>query len=292
MRHTRLSDRIESIVGQRPDRIAALSGGCVGDVYKAEMPNGRDLVIKLGDGHNHQGHNPSLTLEGRMLVHLATHSDLTVPKVICIDDDLLVMEALPADGELGAQAQAHAAQLVAALHAIGTDKGFGFDFDTVIGGLHQPNPWTLSWREFFAQQRLVFMGREATRAGRLPTAMMARLERFADALDRWIDEPAQPSLIHGDLWSGNILCAGGRITGFIDPAIYYADAEIELAFTTLFGTFNDAFFGPYHELRPIKPGFFEERRDIYTLYPLLVHVRLFGGSYIDSVDRALKRFGY
>ncbi|KAF0169954.1 MAG: Ribulosamine/erythrulosamine 3-kinase [Rhodobacteraceae bacterium] len=291
MRHTHLSDRIESIVGHRPAGIGALSGGCVGDVYKATMPGGQDLVAKLGDGGDNTPHN-ALALEGRMLVYLATHTALPVPKVICIDRDLLLMEALQSGGSLDTDAQRHAAQLIAALHNIGTDKGFGFEHDTVIGGLHQPNPWTLSWREFFAQHRLIYMGREAERAGRLPKPLMARLERFAGALDRWIEQPAQPSLIHGDLWSGNILSAGGRITGFIDPAIYYADAEIELAFTTLFGTFGDAFFAPYQELRPIKPGFFEERRDIYTLYPLLVHVRLFGGSYVDSVDRTLKRFGY
>ena len=83
-----------------------------------------------------------------------------------------------------------------------------------------------------------------------------------------------------------------RIAGFVDPAIYYADAEIELAFSTLFATFSDAFFSRYGEIRPIKPGFFEERCDIYNLYPLLVHTRLFGGHYAGSVERTLKRFGY
>lgn len=288
MRQSRLADRIESLTGQRPDRISALSGGCVGDVYKAEMATGRDLVAKVGDGGTSNG----LALEGRMLVYLAEHTDLPVPQVISDDDELLLMEHVDADGGLNAAAQGHAAQLVAALHNVTCDQGFGFAYDTVIGGLHQPNPWTPRWCDFFAEQRLIYMAREAERAERLPTALMARVERFAAALARWIDEPAQPSLIHGDMWTGNVLSAHGRITGFIDPAIYYADAEIELAFTTMFSTFGDAFFGPYNELRPIRPGFFEERRDIYNLYPLLVHVRLFGGSYVDSVERTLARFGY
>ena len=84
----------------------------------------------------------------------------------------------------------------------------------------------------------------------------------------------------------------GRIAGFVDPAIYYADAEIGLAFSTLFSTFSDAFFARYGEIRPMRPGFFEERRDIYNLYPLLVHARLFGGHYASSGERTLKRFGY
>lgn len=284
---TALAARIEELTGRRPDRISGLSGGCVGDVYAVDMPAGPDLVAKVGDGPK-----SGLALEGKMLVYLAERGGLPVPRVLHADDSLLLMERMESGGGLGASAQAHAARLVAALHDVTTDRGFGFDYDTVIGGLHQPNPWMPSWRDFFAEQRLMYMGREAERPGRLPTRVMARLERFAGQVARWIDEPDRPSLVHGDMWSGNVLSAGGRITGFIDPAVYYADPEIELAFTTLFGTFGDAFFGPYTELRPLRPGFFEERRDIYNLYPLLVHVRLFGGSYVASVDRTLTHFGY
>ena len=94
------------------------------------------------------------------------------------------------------------------------------------------------------------------------------------------------------MWTSNILATGDRVTGFIDPAIYYANPEIELAFTTLFGTFGDWFFERYREINPIQPGFFHGRRDIYNLYPLLVHVRLFGGSYVNSVESTLRRFGF
>ena len=94
------------------------------------------------------------------------------------------------------------------------------------------------------------------------------------------------------MWGGNVLVREGRIAGFVDPAIYYADAEIELAFSTLFSTFGEPFFARYGEIRPMRPGFFEQRRDIYNLYPLLVHTRLFGGHYAGAVKRTLKRFGY
>lgn len=282
-----LAERIHSLTGERPERVRALSGGCVGDVYRIALKNQPDLVAKVGDGPT-----SGLAREGRMLRYLAQNTALPVPEVLSADDTLLLMTFIEADGRLSGDAERHAAQQLAALHAITTPNGFGFEEDTVIGGLPQPNPWTTSWRTFFAEQRLVHMAHEGERAGRLPSALLARIERFARVLDRWIDEPAQSSLIHGDLWGGNILAARGRITGYIDPAIYFADPEIELAFTTLFSTFGDAFFGPYNELRPIRPGFFEERRDLYNLYPLLVHVRLFGGSYVASVERTLAHFGY
>lgn len=278
--------RIEAIIGDQPDRMTALSGGCVGDVFHACMPAGPDLVVKVGDGDS------GLAREGFMLRYLSEHSQLPVPEVISAEDDLLVMSRLENGGGLGARVQHDAADHVAALHDITTDQGFGFECDTVIGGLHQPNPWTPSWIDFFRDQRLIYMGHEAERVGHLPTAILGRLMHFCDHLDRWIEEPAQPTLIHGDMWAGNVLSARGRITGFIDPAIYFGDGEIELAFSTLFNTFGEAFFSRYLEMRPIKPGFFEERRDLYNLYPLLVHVRLFGGSYVASVEQTLKKFGY
>ena len=137
----------------------------------------------------------------------------------------------------------------------------------------------------------MYMAREALVAGRLPHPTFARLENIAARLDTWIGDDATPSLIHGDMWGGNVLVKAGRITAFIDPAIYYADAEIELAFSTLFSTFGDAFFARYIELRPLRPGFFEHRRDLYNLYPLLVHVRLFGAAYVSQVEATLTRLG-
>ena len=130
----------------------------------------------------------------------------------------------------------------------------------------------------------------AAESGQLPAAAIDRLETFCGRLERYIDTPAAPSLIHGDLWGGNILARSGCIAAFLDPAIYYAHAEIELAFSTLFGTFGQAFFERYAEHRPIAPGFFEVRRDIYNLYPLLVHTQLFGGHYAASVDGILRRY--
>jgi len=261
-----------------------MGGGCVGDVARVTLENGTDVVAKLG------GPASGLGREGFMLSYLADHTELPVPQVLHASDALLLMECLPASGRLDDAAERHAADLVAALHGV-TAAQFGFDGATVIGGLVQPNPWSDRWVDFFRDHRLLDMGRRAMDAGKLPAAVMARLETLSGRLERWLEEPPRPSLIHGDMWGGNVLCEAGRISGFIDPAIYYADAEIELAFTTLFNTFGETFFARYHERRPIAAGFFEERRDLYNLYPLLVHVRLFGGHYVSSVSRTLERFG-
>ncbi|MCW9033058.1 MAG: fructosamine kinase family protein [Rhodospirillales bacterium] len=268
-----------------PTGLSPLSGGCIGDVFAVQLEDGKKLVAKLGDIGS------GLEIEGDMLRYLKGHSSLPVPQVIHSEDSLLLMAYLETSGSLNSQAQLHAAELVADLHNKTWEK-FGLPHDTLIGGLHQPNPPTEKWVAFFRDQRLHHMGWEGVSTDQLPTAVFARLEAFLGKLERWIEEPEKPSLIHGDMWTGNVLCNNGKISGFVDPAIYYAHPEIELAFTTMFGTFGDTFFGRYQELRPITPGFFEERLEIYNLYPLLVHVRLFGGSYVRSVESTLSKFGF
>ena len=277
-------DTITRLAGSRPARLDSLGGGCIGEVWRVVLENGSSLVAKVGEAGG------GLELEGFMLRYLAKASRLPVPAVLHADDRLLLMTFIETAGGITDGAQAHAADLLAELHGIAAEA-FGFERATLIGGLDQPNPWSPSWVAFFRDRRLLFMGRAALDAGRLPGRVMGRLETLAARLDRWLEEPPAPSLIHGDMWTGNVLSRAGRIAGFVDPAIHYADAEVELAFSTLFGTFGRPFFERYTERRPLRPGFFEERRDIYNLYPLLVHVRLFGGSYVGSVERTLSRFG-
>jgi fructosamine-3-kinase len=264
-------------VGTRP-----LADGHTGALTLVTLADGRRLVAKAGQP------GADLALEGFMLEHLARHSALPVPRVHVCRADLLVMDHLPGGGGLTAEAQTHAAELLADLHGRAVDR-YGFPRDTLIGPLPQPNPESDDWIAFFRDHRLLAMARAAHAEGGLDAGLLGRIERLAERLDALIGEPAPPALIHGDVWGGNVLAEGGRITGFIDPAIYHADPEIELAFSTLFGTFGESFFRRYAELRPLRPGFFEVRRDLYNLYPLLVHVRLFGRSYLGPIERTVGR---
>jgi fructosamine-3-kinase len=276
---------IERALGARPTSLAPLSGGCVGEVYRVDLPGGERAVVKRD-----QRPSPNLDLEAYMLRYLAEKSRLPVPAVLYADPRLLIMSFLPGSGSVNRAAEIDAADLLAGLHELSADA-FGLERDTLIGGLPQPNPWTADWLDFFRDQRLLYMAADARRAGRLPAAFTPRLERLATRLGEWLPGRSRPSLIHGDIWGGNVLAQDGRITGLIDPAIYYADPEMELAFISLFNTFGDAFFARYGERRPLDPAFMRERRHLYNLYPLLVHVRLFGGGYVASVDRTLRQFG-
>ena len=277
-------ERIAAALGVDSVELAPLAGGCVGEVYRVRLADGGSLVAKLGppDG--------ALAVEAWMLGYLTEHTVLPVPEVLHASNSMLLMSHIESGDAITPSAETHAAELLAALHDVSA-PAFGLERDTVIGGLAQPNPPSSAWIPFFRDHRLLYMGREALDAGRLTVEIMVRLERLAGRLDRWLEEPERPSLIHGDMWGGNVLVKAGRIAGFVDPAIYHADAEIELAFSTMFTTFGEAFFRRYAEIRPIRPGFFEIRRDLYNLWPALVHVRLFGGGYVSSVERTLEILG-
>jgi fructosamine-3-kinase len=279
--------------GPPPLQLTALHGGCVGEVYRATLgpdhPLGQPAVVVKVD-HSAE---PVLGIEGQMLRYLQTHSQLPVPTVYANSPHLLIMEWL--DGEpnrLSVTAQEEAAEHIAALHQV-RGAYFGFEWDTVIGGQPQPNPQSTHWIPFFAQYRIAAMAAAAYEAGALPLTVRVRLEQFAERAAQWLAEPPHPSLLHGDLWGGNILTRnkGRQICGYIDPAIYYGHPEMDLAFSTMFGTFDTPFFNRYQEINPVEPEFFQLRRDLYNLYPYLVHVRLFGSSYVPPIEQTLRRIG-
>ncbi len=285
-----LSRTLEDALGVSPVSMRPLSGGCIGEVYRVFLPEDNpfdrpSVVIKFDPGPS-----ASLDIEGHMLKTLKSRSDLPVPEVFHSTEQLLVMEWLPGRSTFSMKAQEHAAELMASLHQV-RGNCYGLESDTLIGGIHQPNTPNDSWLNFFREERIMHMARYAHQDGDISTDLLKRLEKFCDRIDEWLEEPQYPALLHGDAWTTNILAEGDRITGFIDPAIYYGHPEIELAFTTLFGTFGDPFFRRYHEINPIADGFFELRRDLYNLYPLLVHVRIFGSSYAADVDSTLRRIG-
>jgi fructosamine-3-kinase len=280
-----VAEGVEAHLGERMLSVRPLGGGCIGDVYRAELGEGTPLVAKVDrEGESH------LEREAYMLRYLREKSDLPVPEVYYGSEKLLLMQFIDGSSRFTEGAERHAAELLAALHDI-SSATYGHERGTLIGSLSQPNPSTESWTEFFREHRLLYMANIANEAGRLPAEDLLRVERLSEKLDELIEDPNPPALIHGDVWSANVLARGDRITAFLDPAIYYADPEIELAFISLFDSFSNTFLERYAEIRGIDKAFFETRRDLYNLYPLLVHTYYFGGGYLNAVRNTLDRFG-
>ncbi len=287
MQQAPYKDRLQEIFEQPVSGCRALGRTWGLELFKVDFADGPPVLAKVG-APELPGH---LEIEAFMLRELELLSEVPVPGVLHCEPALLAMEWIDNDGPPRTVAhERHAAELLAALHSRSAPD-FGYGRNTVIGGLIQPNGEHESWIDFFTHKRLLYVARIALGEGNLEAGEFSRLETLAGRLERYLDEPERPSLLHGDLWQGNILVKGDEIAGLIDPAIYFGHREIELAFTTLFGTFGAGFFDAYGALYPLDQEFFSIRKDIYNLYPNLVHTVLFGRSYVPPVLRVLDRLG-
>lgn len=280
-----LPERIEEALGRSAAATRELDGGMIGSVYRVDLDDGDVIVAKTSDH--------ALSIEGEMLAYLAAESALPVPAVYHADDDLLCLEYVSGDSTITPAVERDAAAQLAALHE-NRAPACGFPFDTLTGPVPQPNPCTDSWVEFYREQRIRAVCDRASADGTLPEDLRARVERACNDFEQILAEPDHPALLHGDVWRTNLLTDGERVTGFLDPACYYGHPEIELAYVDWTETFGDVFFEAYQHEREIDvgEGFFDRRRYVYRLYPLLVHVHLFGGTYPDKLAETLDRLGY
>lgn len=164
---------------------------------------------------------------------------------------------------------------------------FGFYENNYIGTTPQVNTPKADWLEFFRDNRLGVQMKMADRS--FDWEDRRRCRALLEHLGDYLVEPERPSLLHGDLWGGNVMPDSQGLPMLIDPAVYVGHYEADLAMTELFGGFSPDFYDAYHEIMPREPGYVD-RRDIYNLYHLLNHLNLFGGSYLASVRRILKRY--
>jgi protein-ribulosamine 3-kinase len=192
------------------------------------------------------------------------------PEPYSCGDAFIEMERLQLDGRADWPAMA---RMLAGLHRRTNDR-FGWATDNWIGLSPQKNAWRDDWPAFFLEFRL---GPQIKRAGlRLPFSTVEKLfEKYKPA----------PSLLHGDLWNGNVgFTADGPV--IFDPAVYYGDREADLAMTELFGGFPEEFYASYSAILPLHPGY-AQRKHLYNLYHLLNHLNLFGSGYRAQVDATL-----
>jgi len=166
---------------------------------------------------------------------------------------------------------------------------FGLHRDNYMGSLPQSNEESDSWSSFFIKRRLQPQVQRAQNAGLLDSKSVKAFELLYKNLQDLLPEE-EPALLHGDLWSGNLITNSDGGPCLIDPAVYYGNREVDLAMTRLFGGFSQEFYDAYHEAFPLPPNDFD-RVDLYNLYPLLVHLNLFGSSYLPGIKATLRRFG-
>lgn len=260
-----------------------VGGGCINDGHILTTTTGPQLFLK----RNASAPADMFAREAEGLTALAVPGGPRVPQPLAVGVDFLLLEFLSSAPPAPAGWETFG-QRLAALHAV-TQAQFGFPHSNYIGSTPQPNAWRTDGFAFFAEQRLLFQGQLARERGALQAADLHRLERLAAHLADWI--PPQPaSLLHGDLWNGNVLVGPDGHAALIDPAAHYGWAEADLAMTALFGGFPPAFYAAYEAERPLPPGV-QQRFELYNLYHLLNHLNLFGGSYLGAVRATLEKYG-
>lgn len=266
-----------AVTGQIP-----VGGGCISQGTQLKTETGATFFLK----QNSSAPADMFACEAVGLEALAAGAGPRVPEPLLVGEHSLLLEDLrPAPRR--ADYWIELGRRLAQLHdRIG--DAFGFKQDNYLGSTPQPNPSTDDGHAFFADHRLRFQGDLAAANGRLEADWLRRLDRIASRLTAMV--PAQPpSLLHGDLWSGNAISGPAGEPAVIDPAAHYGWAEADLAMTSLFGGFPEAFYQAYTDARPLEPGW-RQRFPIYNLYHLLNHLNLFGDTYLAQVQSVLSRF--
>jgi len=261
------------------DRIQSKSGGCINQTAK----------ISDGDRHYFVKTNQASLLEMFIAEAIALQQiydtrAIRVPKPICWgiveDTAYLVMENL----ELGTKQNWEVmGRNLAAMHKVTSDRGFGWERNNTIGSTPQINNWTEDWIKFWIEYRLGFQISLAKRKGWI--CNVSEQDLYATIPSLFRDYQPQPSMVHGDLWSGNAAFVESEPVIF-DPALYFGDREVDLAMTELFGGFPSHFYQAYQAAYPLNQGY-QKRKNLYNLYHILNHFNLFSGSYGSQANRMI-----
>ena len=285
-----LSDAVREIFGEARsvEKRRYVSGGDINEACVLTLDDGSFLFMKS----NSAAALSNFRAEAEGLRRIRETGAIGVPQVLGTGTDegssFLLMEYIIGGRRVSHYWETFAAEL-AAMHRADSsrDLPYGLETDNWIGARKQINTPKSSWIAFFRDCRLAPQFASAARY--FSVEDRTRIDDLLSHLDRFLVEPAGPSLVHGDLWSGNTITGNDGKGWLIDPAVYYGHPEADIAMTELFGGFPPAFYDAYEETGMLQPGY-EDRRDLYNLYQLLNHLNMFGSGYLPGVKRILKRY--
>lgn len=260
---------------------SSISGGCISQCYKI-VGNGREYFVKLNQANQVE----MFAAEALGLTQMSATQTITIPQPICWgtadNSSYIVLQWLDL-GSGNSQSWVEMGRQLAQMHRKGTREHFGWERNNTIGSTPQINPWTDNWSDFFAEHRIGYQLKLAKRRG----GSFPDTNKVVNAIrNKLADRQPQPSLVHGDLWSGNAAITTDGTPIILDPATYYGDRETDIAMTELFGGFPAAFYRGYNETWQLDSGY-QQRKSIYNLYHILNHFNFFGGGYGNQAQRII-----
>lgn len=267
-------------------QVTPVGGGNINSAYCLHTHTGK-LMLKT----NSKSTYPQMFVrEAEGLKAIAATNTIAVPDVILQDDfdDTSILVLGWVDGRRATEkASAEMGLQLAAMHKNSAGY-FGFEHNNYMGSLPQGNRKHDNWLGFFIEERLQPMVKMAVDKGLLHKNDVKNFDHLYLKLPHLFNEEA-PSLIHGDLWGGNYLIGMDEKPYLIDPAVSYAHRECDIAMTTLFDGFSPTFYDAYNEAFPLQPGW-QNRLGLWNLYPLLVHLNLFGLGYLGQVREVMREY--
>lgn len=259
-----------------------IGGGSINQAYQV-TDGDRSYFLKI----NQAARFAMFEAEALGLKEIAASNTIRVPRPICWGTAegaaYIVMEYLPLAGS-SRDSWYQMGQDLAAMHRVTSPLGFGWQQDNTIGETPQKNPWMPDWVTFYVEHRLTYQFQLAQRRGHFPRQkeLLAAVPTLLSGHD------PEPSLVHGDLWSGNAAVTSAGVPVILDPATYYGDREVDIAMSELFGRFPQAFYEGYNASYPLEAGY-ELRKTLYNLYHVLNHFNLFGGGYGSQANMMIDR---
>ena len=268
----------------QPVQLKGIGGGCIADARVATFADGSSVFVK-----SVAGASGMFEREAEGLRALSLAGAIRIPEVLAVGEEALVLEMIHAAPKKDGFFESFGRDF-AKLHDH-RGPSFGFPHDNFIGSTPQCNESLdgSRWPEFFLERRLRFQAKLAASRGH-GHDIEHLLDRAEGRMTELLGAATElPSILHGDLWSGNFIIDERGEACLIDPAAYYGHREADLAMTRLFGGFGSTFYAAYDEASPLAPGH-EDRLPIYQLYHLLNHLNLFGSAYYAQCIRILKRY--
>jgi fructosamine-3-kinase len=282
----KIENQIEEKLNKKIKSFTSISGGCISNAYRITSADGLDYFLKF---------NPSTLMnmfskEANGINELAKANAIRVPKVLSFNEDFILLEFI-SSGNRKRNFFEEFGRSLAELHKF-TSESFGFFEDNYIGSNPQKNIPTenekQNWINFYFNKRILYQLELAEKLGNSTSELRYLVSKLEEKIEEIIfNNLEKPSLLHGDLWSGNYMVDENGSAVLIDPAVYYGNREADLGMTRLFGGFGSEFYKSYNEAYPLPDGY-DYRERIYMLYHVLNHLNLFGGGYYSQAISLIK----
>ncbi len=276
-------NNLENILNNKIISAHNVGGGCIADSQIVKTENGEKYFVKKYS-------NSKINLaEANGLNEIAKSKAIRVPKVIFVNDEFLILEFIDSKSKVKNFSETLGRQF-AEMHRFTSDK-FGFFEDNFCGSTPQKNlPKNENWSEFYFENRLKYQFNLAENNGFANLELRKEFSNIEKSISKILDGSENiPSLLHGDLWSGNFISDENGNPCLIDPAVYYGNREVDLAMTKLFGGFDSNFYSAYNEEFPLVQNW-QYRENIYKLYHVFNHLNLFGMGYFSQTLSLMKSY--